>query len=80
MSLYYFRHILYFVTDVETFFVTYFPENVMAVPVVTYLDYVLCDIMTSACISTFGVHTVIGSKIVLRTIVGSNTLLQATGT
>ena len=73
MILYYCRFILSFVTYVETFVVTDVPEDVTAVPVVTYLTHVLCDVMTPACFSTFRVHIKIKSKIRVRTIVGSNT-------
>ena len=64
-NLYYIRRIVSFVTDVHTFVVMYVPEYVMVVPVVTY---VLCAIMMSACMSTLGVRTVLGSKIRVRNI------------
>ena len=64
---------MYFVTDVETFVVTEVPEDVTAGPVVTYVAYVSCIVTESACISTFGVRTVMGNKIGVRTIVRSNT-------
>ena len=73
MSLYYCIHIASFVTDVETFVVTDVPEDVTAVPVVTYVDYVLCAVMSSECISTFGVRILIGINIGVRTIVISFT-------
>ena len=60
-----------FVTDVETFDVTDVPSGVMAMPVVTYVAYVFLG-MSSACIITFRVNIVIGSRIGVRTIVGSN--------
>ena len=41
MSLYYCRHILSFVTDVETFSVTNVPEDAMAAPVLMCVAYVL---------------------------------------
>ena len=72
MSLYYCRRIVSFITDVETFIVTYVPGGVTALPVVTYVAYVLCAVMLSSCISTFGVHIVIESNIGVRTIVRSN--------
>ena len=49
-------------------------------PVVTYFAYVLCAIIMAACMSTLGVLTLMGSKIVVRTIVGSNTTSQSLGT
>ena len=61
-----------FITDVETFIVTYVPGGVTALPVVTYVAYVLCAVMLSSCISTFGVRIVIESNIGVRTIVRSN--------
>ena len=72
MSLYYCRRIASFVTNLETFVVTDLLVDAMAVLVVTYVDYVLCAAIMSACISTFGVYIVIGSKIGVRTIVRGN--------
>ena len=80
MSLYYCRCVVSSVMDVDTFIVTSVPEDVTSVPVVMYVSYVLCAVMTSACMSTFGLHTVMGSKIRVRTIVGSNTPLHTVGT
>ena len=74
--LYYYRHILSVATDVESSVVTDVPENVMAVLVVTYTYYVLCDIITSACMRTFWVRTVMVSNLVVRTIVGSNMYME----
>ena len=76
ISFYYCRRIVYFVTDIDTFIVTYVPEDVTAVSVITYVAYVLCAVMMSAYMSTFGVHTVIGSKIGVHTKIGSNTSEQ----
>ena len=61
-----------FVMDIETFFVTYFPEYATALPVVTYAAYALCAVMASAFISTLGVRIMIGSNIGVRNIVGGN--------
>ena len=66
--------------DVYTFIVTYVTSDLIAVEVVMYVAYVLCATMTSLFMSTFGVCTVMGSKIRVRTIFGSNTLLHAAGT
>ena len=78
MSLYYCRHIVSFVTYVETFVVTDVPEYGTAVPSVTYVAYVLCAIITSTCMSTFGIGTFLVSKIRVRTMVGSNNGIQVT--
>ena len=67
------RRILYFVTDVDKLVVTDVPEYITAVPVVTYVAYILCAVMKSACISTFGVRTFMGSNIEVYTIVRNNT-------
>ena len=58
--------------DVETFVVNDLPADVTALQVVTYVSYVLCAVMMPACMRTFGVHTVMGSKIGVRPIVASN--------
>ena len=72
MSLYYCILVVSLLTYVDTFVVMDVPSGVMAVPVVTYVAYFLCAVMTSACISNFGVRTVVGSKIGAHTIVGRN--------
>ena len=72
MSLYYCRRIAYFLTYVKISVVMDVPEDVTDVPVVTYVAYVFCDLMKSACISTLRVRIVIGKKIGVCTIVGSN--------
>ena len=63
---------MYFVTEVDTFVLTDVTEDVTAVPVIMYVDYFLCAVMMSVCIITSRVCTVMGSKIRVRTIVGSN--------
>ena len=63
MRLYSCRRIVSFLTEIETFFVTDVTEYVTTVPVLPYVAYVLCALLTSACISTFGLHTVMGIKI-----------------
>ena len=68
-SLYYCRRIVSFVTEVETFVVTYVPEYVTDAPVVTYVAYILCDIMMSVCMSNFGVRNMMWRNIGVRTIV-----------
>ena len=72
IRLYYIICIVSFVTDVETFFEMYVLTDVRDVPIVTYVAYVLCAVMLSSCISTFGVRIVIESNIGVRTIVRSN--------
>ena len=72
MSLYYCRRVVSFVTDIETFIVTDVLDDVTAEPFFKYVDYFLCAVMMSVCIITSRVCTVMGSKIRVRTIVGSN--------
>ena len=60
--------------DIVTFAVTYVLAYVTAAPVVTYVADFLCAILTSLCISSFGVRIVIVSNIRVSTIVGSNRL------
>ena len=72
MSLYYCRRILYFVTDLDTFVVTDVLTDVTAEPVEMYVDHVSCAVMTPLCMSTFGLHTVMGSTIRVHTIVVTN--------
>ena len=48
--------------------------------VLTYVAYALCAVMMSACISNFGVCTVIGSKVRVSTIVLINTHSHDVGT
>ena len=62
---------MYSVTDVETFIVTGVPSDRTAVPVVTYVAYILCAVMMTACIRTSGVRIVIVSKIRVRPIIGN---------
>ena len=69
-----------FVTDVETFFVTYSMVYVTAVPVVTYVDCILCAVMTAACIITSGVRIMTVIKIGVLSIVISNTPSHDSGT
>ena len=71
---------MYFVTDVDTFVVTYVTSYLTAVTVVTYVDYVLCATMSSSFMSTLAVRTVMGSKIGVHAIFGSNTPSHAAGT
>ena len=54
IRLYYCRCIVSFVTDAETSVVIDVTEDVTSVTVVTYVAYVLCDVMTSSCMSTLG--------------------------
>ena len=70
-SLYYCRCSVSFLMDLDTFFATDLPEDLKTVPVVTYVVFVLCAVMTSECISTFGVGISIVIKIGVRTIVVS---------
>ena len=55
MSLYCCIIIVSFVTYVEKFDVTDVLADVTSVRVVMYVAYVLCDLMASECIITFGV-------------------------
>ena len=61
---------------IYTLVVTDVPSDVTDVPVVTYVDYVLGAITMLAFMSTFGVRTVIGSRIGVHTIFGSNNLAR----
>ena len=72
VSLYYCRRIVYFVTDAEKFVPTDVSADTTAVLVVTYVAYVLCNVMTSACMSNLWLRTVMGSNIRVGTIVGIN--------
>ena len=43
--LYYCRRIVYFIMEVDTLVLTDVMEDVTAVPVIMYVDYVLCAVM-----------------------------------
>ena len=48
------------------------PEYVTSVPVVMYVAYILCYVMTSVYMSTFGVLTIVRIKIGVGTTIGIN--------